>query len=51
MKKLLPLVFIVFFISCEKEKSQNDLKISIENALGVVASQSPLGGDDLFLKM
>lgn len=50
MKKLLPLVFIVFFISCEKEKSQNDLKISIENALGVVASQSPLGGDDLFFK-
>ncbi|MEK9612661.1 MAG: alpha/beta hydrolase [Flavobacteriaceae bacterium] len=50
MKKLLPLTFIVFFISCEKEESQNELKISIENALGVAASQSPLGGDALFFK-
>ncbi|MDG1023569.1 MAG: alpha/beta hydrolase [Flavobacteriaceae bacterium] len=50
MKKLLPLMFIVFFISCEKEESQYDLKSSLENTLGVLASQSPLGGDDLFFK-
>jgi acetyl esterase/lipase len=50
MKKVLIFMFAVFLISCEKEETVTDLKTSIEKALGVIASPSPLGGENLFFQ-
>jgi hypothetical protein len=51
MKKLVIFLFAVILISCEKEEAESSAKLSIENALGIVASKSPLGGEALFFKI
>ena len=50
MKKLVIFLFAVILISCEKEEAESSAKLSIENALGIVASKSPLGGEALFFQ-
>ena len=51
MKKLSILLFALFLVSCEKGETREELESSLESALGVIASKSPLGGNDLFFKM
>ena len=50
MKKLVIFLFAVILISCEKEEAELSAKLSIEKALGIVASKSPLGGEALFFQ-
>ena len=50
MKKFLILIFVFTLISCEKEDNLSTTKLSIENAIGVNASKSPLGGEALFFQ-
>ena len=50
MKKLLILLFALFLVSCEKGETREELESSLESALGVIASKSPLGGNDLFFQ-
>jgi len=50
MKKLSILLFALFLVSCEKGETREELESSLESALGVIASKSPLGGNDLFFQ-
>ena len=48
MKNLRYLLFTLLIVSCSKDESTVDRKSVLETALGVEASTSPFGGDELF---